>query len=615
MKVVDSGDTLAGRYRIADRIPTDIRDVDIWSAHDQILDRLVRLVIVSGEHRDDALDSARRAALVQDPRLVRVLDVGVCDDVFYVVTESAEGQTLGEIVTAGIVDPQQARAIVGEAAAALEKARERGVHHLTIRPSAVLVDGSKVVITGLGVDAGIAGLNQRDATMTSRVDAQCLVALFYYLTTARWPGPSLDVSWIDPQAIQPLAARRREGAILSLSEIRSDVPSELVALCDETFDGYDGSAIRWDTPTNSGPATVAELAECLRPWGEVSVVAAVPAFIRTEQAGGVNRQSVRMSFGSSVVPPGTPPPATPARRPAGRIHRVDPMGPLASTRTQSGVFDPAPPLHSSAHGAPAASGTSTTASRQPARPPQVAWPSPTAESPPKDPHESSTTNTAPHSSSSAPSRKRGRFNPTGIMLLLALGALIGGVAWALGTAFQGFSSPLESRDQSTEGSVTTTDSGGGQEDTDREGALSAPVISTGEALDPEGGANQGEHPEDAGKALDGVSTTAWATRTYKNAQFGNLKSGVGYAIVLQDKAAVSSITLTTGNTGGHVEVRATSPDRPTSGEVLAAGSLSPTTVLQLSQSVEAQSLVLWFSELPQSADGGYRVEIIEITVS
>jgi hypothetical protein len=49
--------------------------------------------------------------------------------------------------------------------------------------------------------------------------------------------------------------------------------------------------------------------------------------------------------------------------------------------------------------------------------------------------------------------------------------------------------------------------------------------------------------------------------------------------------------------------------------VLAAGSLSPTTVLQLSQTVEAQSLVLWFSELPQSADGGYRVEIIEITVS
>ncbi|MEK8226769.1 hypothetical protein NKG05_12785 [Oerskovia sp. M15] len=89
----------------------------------------------------------------------------------------------------GIVDAQQARVIVGEAAAALEVARRRGVHHLALRPEAVRVDGNKVLVTGLGLDAGISGQDQHDAAETSRIDTVGLAALLYYAMTARWAAP------------------------------------------------------------------------------------------------------------------------------------------------------------------------------------------------------------------------------------------------------------------------------------------------------------------------------------------------------------------------------------------------------------------------------------------
>ncbi|NEB06450.1 hypothetical protein G3I78_46625, partial [Streptomyces sp. SID13726] len=165
------GTLLVARYRLDEQLASDLSDVTAWSAHDQILDRPVRISLVSGAHVADALDSARRAALVVDPRLTRVLDVGTEDGVAYVVTERYTGITLSEVVAGGIVDPQQARAIVGEAAAALEVARRRGGHHLALRPDALRVGGSRVLLTGLGLDAGVAGHDQHDADRTSRTDA------------------------------------------------------------------------------------------------------------------------------------------------------------------------------------------------------------------------------------------------------------------------------------------------------------------------------------------------------------------------------------------------------------------------------------------------------------
>ena len=51
------------------------------------------------------------------------------------------------------------------------------------------------------------------------------------------------------------------------------------------------------------------------------------------------------------------------------------------------------------------------------------------------------------------------------------------------------------------------------------------------------------------------------------------------------------------------------------GTVLAEGTLAPETVLTLAEPTEAQHIVLWFTELPQTEDGANRLELAEVTLS
>nr|WP_286186312.1 protein kinase family protein [Sphaerisporangium cinnabarinum] len=615
------GTLLVARYRLDEQLASDLSDVTAWSAHDQILDRPVRLSVVTGAHVAEALDSARRAALVVDPRLTRVLDVGSEDGVAYVVTERYTGITLSEVVAGGIVDPQQARAIVGEAAAALEVARRRGVHHLALRPDAVRVDGSRVLLTGLGLDAGVAGHEQHDAEQTSRADAVGLVALLYYAMTARWAGPSLDVPWIAADAIHPLPAQRAGEGVLALSDVRPDVPAELDDLCTETFAGTHGTAEEWTaTPLGDGPRSPADVVGAVEPWGEVSVVAALPAFV--QPAAGVSRQSVRSAFdGAASAPPGTPPPAPPVRRPTtGRIHRVGAVpgsagpGVAYAAGAATGATAAVPP--------PAAA---STAEAYAVPPPPVGYDAgtvPLAYDPASPPPPPAGPDAAQAWSEPVPSRRGPRrFNATPIVLVLVLALVVGGVVWAVNTAFDGFGPAVQTNEPTAGGSEAPAEGGEGTGSGGEEAPAAPevrPMIASGTALDPEGdaaGNNDGEHPELASLAYDQQPDTTWISRRYNAADFAGLRSGIGFAVTLEEKAPVSSIVIDTATNGGNVEIRATSPDTPTEGTVLASGPLSPGATFTFEQPVEAESIVLWFTELPQNPAGEFRAEINEILVS
>src|SRR5699024_3513376 len=145
-----AGDVLAGRYRLTDQD----QGTDRWLGTDTILDRQVHIVTVAGPQREGALDAARRAALITDDRLLRILRVGSHEGIGFIVTEVVQGQSLADLVAAGPLHPDQARTLVGEAAGALEVARRRGVHHLRLRPeSCFRTPSGQVLITGLAVDA------------------------------------------------------------------------------------------------------------------------------------------------------------------------------------------------------------------------------------------------------------------------------------------------------------------------------------------------------------------------------------------------------------------------------------------------------------------------------
>lgn len=244
---VGPGTVLARRYQVTDPIPTDLPDADAWLGHDLVLDRPIQALVLEGDRTQDALDAARRAAIVDDTRLARVLGVGRHGPAAFVVTEVVGGPSLADLLTAGPLPPDQARALIGEAASALESARRRGVHHLALRPAAVhLTDDGQVLITGLGVDAVQGGHAGGDFWSASRADAVALVELLY-----------LALTGVAPTDLAPTAP----------ALVRSDVPADLDALCVVTLTHRDGSG----GPRGSGPHSPAELIRALAPWGDLAL--------------------------------------------------------------------------------------------------------------------------------------------------------------------------------------------------------------------------------------------------------------------------------------------------------------------------------------------------------
>ncbi|WP_298458959.1 hypothetical protein [uncultured Cellulomonas sp.] len=322
--VVGRGTLLAGRYRTLEPLDSDLAGASSWDATDQILDRPVRVTVLHSGSVPQALDAARRAALVTDPRLLRVLDVGEHEGVAYTVSEQVTGPSLADLVARGPLPADQARAIVGEAASALEAARRRGVHHGALRPSVLhLTPDDRVVVTGVAVDAALLGQDTTDATAASRADTLGLVALLYAALTGRWPATPFG----DGPGARPGSslddAPLLEGAPVPPAEVASGVPNDLDTLCAVTLGVHD-----------DGPRTPAELVQELEPWGDIHATdlfavtrpislpspprrPASPPRGTPAAPARVQRTSVRSAFaehaGSVPSRPGTPPPATPTR--------------------------------------------------------------------------------------------------------------------------------------------------------------------------------------------------------------------------------------------------------------------------------------------------------------
>ncbi|WP_444663814.1 protein kinase family protein [Cellulomonas sp. CW35] len=300
-EVVGPGTVLSGRYRVREQGTCDVPGVSVWHATDQILDRPVRAVVLSSGAVSAALDGARRAALVSDPRLARVLDVGTHDRLGYIVTEDVAGPTLAELVARAPLTPEQARAVVGEAAAALEVARRRGLHHLALRPRCLhLVGPGRVMITGLGIDAAVLGVADGDARTTSRRDAVDLVRLLYTALTGRWPATSSD-------AIAPgvASAPGNAGVPVPPVELVASVTNDLDTLCAVTLGPHD-----------DGPHTPGDLVRELEPWGAIRAV-----------QGGADAPTVALP---PAVPNAVPPAAPRAVRGAG-APAVAPAGTAVET--------------------------------------------------------------------------------------------------------------------------------------------------------------------------------------------------------------------------------------------------------------------------------------------
>ncbi|MGN6301070.1 MAG: protein kinase family protein [Angustibacter sp.] len=577
------GSSLGGRYVLRERLE-DSSLSSSWQAHDDVLDRRVHLRAVSSDHPHAAavLDAARRAAAVEDSRLVRVLDVGEDDGVTFVVSEWLASPSLAHRLHGGPLPPSEARAVVGEAALALEAARHRGLHHLRLTPDRVhVLDDGTVKITELATAAALDGIeigddpgSSMDGDQATALDTRDLIALAYATLTATWPLPTPSDLPDAPQV---------GGHPVPPSQIVTGAPADLDTLCAQTFAGA------------GAPDTPGDLAGQIAPWGRER---------REERAGGA---FPHLLAPTPRAPLPTAPPLTPARPDTGATAPAAPAAPTQQVR-------PVPAPEPTPEPEPAVERTSVL----PVQPVQPSAPEPAAPTAPSTPlggldvlyddleHEEE------HQTHVEDPQSRSQTR-TVLVLVAFFVALFLVLAYCglRGLGENAFVPSPSTRSSSSSATPSATTSPPAQSSSTSSPASGPLRVSSASGFDPQG---DGEEKNDlAAKAVDGDPSTQWTSDTYKSAQFGGLKKGVGLVLDLGRSQQVSSVTVRVGAGGGTLQLRTASGGTLGSTVLAEAKDAAGTVTLTPKQPVTTDRLVIWCTQAPQ-VSGGFRVEIAEVTV-
>jgi WD40 repeat protein/serine/threonine protein kinase len=158
-----------GRFELLDIVGSGAFG-SVYKARDTQLGRIVAVKVPrrgaigsDASDRDRFLREARSASQLRHPGIVAVHDVGLSDDMPYLVSEFVDGMTLADRLTAQRYTTDQAAALVSQIAQALDYAHQHGVVHRDIKPSNIMirVDGSPVI-----TDFGLAKREAGEVTMT-----------------------------------------------------------------------------------------------------------------------------------------------------------------------------------------------------------------------------------------------------------------------------------------------------------------------------------------------------------------------------------------------------------------------------------------------------------------
>ena len=138
---IERGTVVAGRYVVSEVLRPWLAGFPeagtVCLVIDAILDEPAQLYVADSSRSGDLLDAARRAALLTDPRIPGLHDVGRADGLDFVVSERPTATPLPALLASGPLDPEAARALIGEAATALVHASKRGLHHLCLGPDSI----------------------------------------------------------------------------------------------------------------------------------------------------------------------------------------------------------------------------------------------------------------------------------------------------------------------------------------------------------------------------------------------------------------------------------------------------------------------------------------------
>jgi len=638
---VGPGTVLGGRYTLRHRLSHG-HDLERWSGHDATLEREVALTIIGSEHPNQAgvLDAARRAAGVEDTRLVRILDVGTQSDNSFIVEETMSGsESLATILLQGPLPAEEARRVAGETAKGLETAGQRGLHHLRLTPHHVVIAPDGVIrVSGVAVAAAIDGPDEPgpDAAAASRRDALSLAAVVYAALTSRWPLEE-RVPGIEP-------APRMINGIVAPSEIATGVPADLDALCLMMLN------------VSAGPLTPGDFANRIAPWsrarvhrddfeptailpvpGPGPVAHGAPGSVAPDSGipdSGIPDSGIPDS-GIPQVPAGTEPtvamsthevpsqdrskrsalsaPGTPEPGPVPRAGDRAAAAGAATTKALGTAFSSAGAaagvvggkLGSLARAASemGAGADTSRGSEQPGLPGEVS--DQAGDDGPPVPM-------LPASTALPPSRGQTKI------VVLVVSAF---VVLALFVAFRGLfgpggstseSSPTPRRSVSVSAPPATVPASPAE--TTGATAASPIAILSATGFDPQG--DNAEKNGQAARVYDGDLATRWTSEGYNTAQLGNLKKGVGVLLDLGQPTSMHQVTVDLGS--GPVDVTvyaATDPNLDGATAVGTASAASGRITLKASGTIpKSQYVIVWFTSL--APDGAqFRASISEIAVN
>ena len=210
---------LAGRYDLDSEVARG-RGRTLWRGHDIVLDRAVGVLLLDAghPHAEAVHRAAQRAAAVEHPGLLRVIDTAEDDGRVFVVTRWLAGSPLSEQLAIGPLErPRRPDVSSKSVADALAAATEDGLHHLVLDPRDVLLTDHGVVVVGIGVRAALEGVDVEDDA--EQVDAWRVGALLYAALTAKWPGLRMRRTCPVRPVVAGLVARPRQ--------VRAGVPDDL----------------------------------------------------------------------------------------------------------------------------------------------------------------------------------------------------------------------------------------------------------------------------------------------------------------------------------------------------------------------------------------------------
>ncbi|MGA7931734.1 MAG: protein kinase [Candidatus Sulfotelmatobacter sp.] len=137
---------------------------EVYRARDTRLDRTVAIKVLPESLKNDSelkarFDrEARAISSLQHPRICALFDVGHQDDIFFLVMEYLDGETLANRLLRGALPLEQVLKIGSDLADALAKAHSQGIVHRDVKPGNIMLTKTGTKLMDFGLARGRDGL-------------------------------------------------------------------------------------------------------------------------------------------------------------------------------------------------------------------------------------------------------------------------------------------------------------------------------------------------------------------------------------------------------------------------------------------------------------------------